>query len=104
MIAKRFRLPARQIKKVFRFGQRNNGEFFQIYRLLRSGRSRFAFIVSTKVAKSAVTRNRLKRLAKATVLDNFPQTSADYVIVVRKSFVENKEATAQLKECLSKKP
>lgn len=103
MISKRFRLPARQIKKVFRFGKKCAGEYLVIYLFPRHGHSRFAIIVSTKVAKGAVLRNRMKRLCKAAIIENFPQTAGDRVIVVKKNFIDNKEtAIGELKGCLSK--
>ena len=103
MIAKRFRLPARQIKKIFRSGRKCGENYLQIYSLPRHGQPRFAIIVSTKIAKGAVLRNRMKRLCRVAIIENFPQTSADFVIVVKKNFInKEQEAKAELKECLSK--
>ena len=45
---------------------------------------RFAFIVSTKVSKKAVERNRLKRIAREQIRLSLPQMKqGEYVIIVK---------------------
>lgn len=104
MISKHFRLPARQIKKVFRSGQRCQGQYLQTFILSRkTGASRFAFIVSTKIEKKAVGRNKMKRICKSVILENFPHKPIDVIILTKKNFLENGEtAREELKKCLPK--
>ena len=55
--------------------------------------SRFAFVVSTKVAKHAVDRNRMKRLLRESIHHLLPsiQPGYDVVFMAKKNFAETKE-------------
>lgn len=74
----------RDIRGVLRGGSRQRQLPFDA-RIGRAGRTaRFAFIISTKVSKSAVVRNKIRRRLRALVagrLASFPKR--DYVIIVR---------------------
>ena len=62
MIAKQFRVPRERINYILRKGQQHFSKLF-IIRCApnQAGFSRFRTIVSTKVHKSAVDRNKLRR-------------------------------------------
>jgi ribonuclease P protein component len=66
-------------------GRRFFNQFFIIKALKKpEAVPRFAFVVSTKVSKSAVVRNRLRRvLREATRLNLNHFVSADYVMIVK---------------------
>jgi ribonuclease P protein component len=75
MLPKSHRIPALDIPLVMKRGTRfvGNGLTF-VYRK-RVGESRFAFIVSTKVDKKAVVRNRMRRVLSESVghlMDSLP--------------------------------
>jgi ribonuclease P protein component len=55
--------------------------------------SRFAFVVSTKVAKHAVDRNRMKRVLRESVHHLLPTIKPGYdvVFVAKKNFAEKTE-------------
>jgi len=55
--------------------------------------SRFAFVVSTKVAKRAVDRNRMKRVSRESVHHLLPTIKSGYdiVFVVKKNFADKTE-------------
>lgn len=86
MLKKQHRLA--KTKDVQRVFSQRRGFFdpFLTIKFLKSvkGPSRFTVVVSTKVAKSAVRRNRLKRILREFIrlrLNNF--VLGDYAIVVR---------------------
>ena len=87
MLARRFRLVSpRDFALIYKTSRRRTSRYFLI-RLAR-GRSpvtRLAVVVSTKVSKRAVVRNRLKRQVRAVareLLPNLP-TGWDIIITVR---------------------
>ncbi len=70
MLSKKFRLSgSNDFKKVQNEGQVHQSKSFGIAFLKRNDTeaSRFAFVVSTKIAKDAVDRNRFKRTMSETV-------------------------------------
>lgn len=85
MLPKSLRLPALEIPRVMKTGKRvvKNGVTL-VYRT--SSMSRFAYIVSTKVDKRAVVRNRLKRLLSESIQHAAPQ-GIDCVMLGSKQLV-----------------
>lgn len=87
MLPRAHRLPSFEISRVTREGKRihSHGITF-IYSV---GKSRFAFIVSTKVDKRAVVRNRLRRLMSESVRLIIPEISQaiDCVVIGSKQLV-----------------
>jgi ribonuclease P protein component len=85
--------------EVFKKGKGIEG-FFLFLKIKNNGleESRFGFIVSQKVSKKAVIRNKIKRRMRATIVSrkNFIKKGLDIVFMARrgaerKSFLEIKE-------------
>jgi len=87
MLQKRFRLSAdSDIEKAFRTGRSVRSRLVGckvIYK--EEGDSRFAFVVSTKISKSAVVRNRIKRRMREIVRSSFKSLArpADVMIMAQ---------------------
>lgn len=84
MLPRAYRLSDHQeIREVFRFGKRANGSLFSfIFLRNTSPVSRFAVIVSKKVAPRAVDRNRMKRLVREAVHHRLLQLAPGYVGII----------------------
>lgn len=82
MLPQTYRLPLKtELKRLKQNGQIFQGKFFGL--LLTQGKdkektSRFGVIVSNKVAKKAVTRNKIRRLLSETLLNFYPQISKNH--------------------------
>jgi ribonuclease P protein component len=93
MFAKRNRLAKdRDVQMVYKRGRSIFTPFFTI-KLLPSARSevpaRFTVVVSTKVAKHAVRRNRIKRVIREVIRRNLSLIRpGDYMIVVKPAIVQ----------------
>lgn len=85
MLKKANRLAkARDIQKVFARGRSFFSPFFSIKFVPAPGVGRFTVVVSTKVFKKAVSRNRLKRIIREHLRKNLDKfKKGDYVIVAR---------------------
>lgn len=92
MLPKQHRLPLRiELRRVKKEGRLFQGKLFGL--LLApspKAQTRFAFIISTKVHKKAVKRNRAKRLLAAALRELLPQmkSGSDGVFLAKKSLVE----------------
>ena len=94
MLPKQNRLPLRtELKRLKKEGRLFQGKLFG----LLVGRShplgepsRFAFIISTKIHKRAVKRNRAKRLLSEAIKDLLPQIKSgfDVVFLAKKNLIE----------------
>ena len=90
MLASEHRLKGEEIfEKIKKEGKIFQGNFFGVAVLKRDKgvKSRFGFVVSKKIAKSAVHRNRIKRALREAVrrnLNYFPK-GVDAVILAKKS-------------------
>lgn len=94
------RLPSPETRKVLREGRRISlPEFQLVYRKKTSEPSRFTVIVSTKIAKRATQRNRLKRLIRESLQHILPdlKSNLDGVVIVRKNFSESTQVEIQEK-------
>jgi ribonuclease P protein component len=96
LLSKKNRLPSHLISQVLKQGQHFHSSFFTliIYQAQLVGhrsQSKFAFIISTKIDKRAVIRNRLKRqLGQVIQLNlNRIKKGARVVILVRKGWTPN---------------
>ncbi|MEK7617981.1 MAG: ribonuclease P protein component [Patescibacteria group bacterium] len=85
MLNKKNRLAKdRDIKKVFARGRSFFSPFFNLKFLNSGGSLRFTAVVSTKVSKRAVKRNRLKRIIREFVRLNMTNlASGDYILVLK---------------------
>ncbi len=91
MLARAFRLSREQdFKTIFKVGRRYQGMYYLI-RVLPNNRdfSRVSVVVSLKVSKKAVIRNRLKRQTRAIVEKFWNQiaTPSDILITVHSGAV-----------------
>lgn len=109
MLSKKNRLNGgRRINLIIKKGQVIRGKFVQIKYLSRPGDPRLTFIISKAQAKAAVTRNKLKRQARAATQEILRETSiaaGNYLIYLRSpgsgqyNFAALKE---DISSCLSK--
>ncbi len=85
MLPKQNRLQSDwSVKKALRRGRRLGTRYFKVSALKRrrGQHNRFAFIVSLKVSKKAVDRNRLKRRAREAIRKILPETKPAYDFAV----------------------
>jgi ribonuclease P protein component len=82
MLAKKNRLAkAKDIQKAFARGRTFFSPFFNVKYVFSPNAPRFTVVVSTKVFKKAVSRNRLKRIVREYVRKNLAKfKNGDYVI------------------------
>ena len=67
-------------RRVRKFGRLYHSPFFSLYLIKEKNQqpSRFGFVVSTKVSKSAVKRNSLKRLLRHPVEENLDKINPGF--------------------------
>ncbi len=84
MLPKKYSLSKKKdIQQVFQKGQIYFSSFFNVkFMPNQLKHSRFCFIVSTKISKKAVDRNKLKRRLKAIVYKNLSNFSQNYDIII----------------------
>lgn len=90
MLKRSYRLRKdRDFQKLYRTGRRYTTDHFVIYYLPSSFEyTQVGFVVSKKVSKSAVVRNKLRRRATAIIEEYYPNFSQTLTIIVliRKDF------------------
>lgn len=83
MLSKKHRATTAQVDKVISFGKTHSSKNFTT-RILRNSEPVTAVVVSKKVAKNAIDRNKLKRRIKTALRSlNFPQNTT-FVIYAKK--------------------
>lgn len=99
MLPKKFRLPGNQIPLVLKRGKRYNFSLFNLVVYNQTTKqpdnqttSRFSFIVSSKISKRAVIRNRTKRLLSESVRLLVPQIKKgrEIIFFAKKALKEEK--------------
>lgn len=88
MLPKSHRLPASEIQTVLKQGRKITMPMGQlIFRQTQNPVSRFAFVVSARIDKRAVVRNRIKRLLRESIRHLLPQIAEgrDFVIIAKKN-------------------
>jgi len=110
MLPKKHRLPLRtELNRVKKKGILVQGKLFSLLvsrQSKKSQPSRFGFIISTKIHKKAVKRNRAKRLLSEAVTSLFPEmkNGFDTVFLAKKKIIEaNPEEIKKEVEGLFKK-
>lgn len=89
MLASLNRLPKDTIPLVLRRGTRMRDERIELIYQKSSGAPRFAFIVSAKIGKRAVVRNRMRRTMSESVRLLLPAVpSIDGILVAKKNFAD----------------
>lgn len=91
MLPKQHRLRrTREISRLYRSRHRARGDLFVLRYAVRGDNtpSRFAFVVSRRVSKKAVERNRLTRQARGCIARTLPQLrqGVDVLVIAEKSF------------------
>ena len=80
----RLLLPA-EFQRVFRSGRRSVGQCFQLHYLAAGDAARLGLAVSRKVARQAVVRNRIRRIAREAFRHaRHALPAGDYVLVARR--------------------
>ena len=105
-LAKKHRLPKKDISRLFKRGKTVRNSFFFI-RFLKNNSNclRVAVIVPAKTAKKATTRNRIKRIFTETIRSgHFLEKSYDIAIVATTNIVgkQSKEIKRELEQTLNK--
>ncbi|MFA6511797.1 MAG: ribonuclease P protein component [Patescibacteria group bacterium] len=73
-----------EFRQLYRSGKRAGSSLVTIYFLKGEKKTRAGFVVSTKVAKQSVHRNRMKRVLRETFRDAIKEMpTGDYAIVVK---------------------
>jgi len=103
MLPKIYRLPASQFQSVFRTGKRIHvDDLTYVIQKTTEKVSRFAFVVSKKVAKRAVDRNRIKRMLRESIHNLLPsiQPGYDIIFMVKNNFADktSKEITTRISD------
>lgn len=94
----------RDLQKVYRFGKPAHTSALVI-KFVSAERTQVAFVVSKKVSKKAVERNRIKRALREYVRLNLDQTKpGKYLIMVKSgaASLSGSELRAELKKALTK--
>lgn len=100
MFASINRLPSTETRGVLRTGNHLSlPELQLVYRKKINPHSRFTVVVSLKIDKRAVVRNRLKRLVRESVRHLLPtlRYTIDGVVIVRKNFSKSTQVEIQEK-------
>ena len=83
MLQKNRRLKKELIAKILRQGRNFRGQNISLKYIADSGQSAsFAFIVPSRIAKSAVSRNKLKRRCRAIVFKFLPRINEGYSALI----------------------
>ena len=105
-LSKTHRLASREVRLVFAHGEKEKGKGVSLYHKKNNMReSRFAVVVSSKVAKKSVSRNRLRRQTK-DVLHHFVSSikrGYDIIIVFHMMFSRRKDIEDSVRGVLEKK-
>ncbi len=67
-----------------------SSQFFGLVRLVKTGEPKFGVIVSTKLSKSAVVRNRIRRTVYRAIYPIIDQQKGWHLFLVKKNIVEAK--------------
>lgn len=110
MLPKEYRLPLRkELKRVKKEGVLIQGKLFSLlvsHQTVRNQSSRFGFIISTKVHKKAVKRNRAKRLLSEVLSSLMAKIKPgfDVVFLAKKKLVgaDLKEIKSEIKKLFAK--
>ncbi|MDP2649906.1 MAG: ribonuclease P protein component [bacterium] len=103
MLKRKFRLGAKKLS----FSNSLNSHFFTIKIVLNSkDYNRFSFVVSKKIDKNAVERNRIKRIFHNCIQELYPEikTGFDMLFLVRSTVKElaKEKIYEEIKESLKK--
>lgn len=100
MLPKANRLSSeRDFKRVYQKGQKFSGSFFYGKLLANhAGNPRFGIVISAKVSKSAVVRNKIKRQIRAgikTAISNSKLAISNYDVIISVNRLPNENINVQ---------
>lgn len=81
MLSRLYRLPGYRIPVIIKTGKRVHSEFASVIFLPTEESLQFAVIIPKKVAKLAVSRNRVKRLMTEALHKNMPAIKPGHEII-----------------------
>lgn len=91
-LSKKNRLHAKKdFDNIFKNGKAVKGHFLLVKSINTGNSPRAGFIIQAKVAKKAVTRNRIRRILADTVQKNLDIVKKDTVVLVLKLPADKKE-------------
>jgi ribonuclease P protein component len=94
MLPKKYRIPKERFSYVFGHGKRRYTNFLQCIEMFNDdiNNPRLAVIVGKKVSKSAVKRNRMKRIIQAAFSQLLPKLkqTTDFIIMPKKDCSKQK--------------
>ncbi len=83
MIQKNRRLKKESIARILRQGRNFRGQSISLRYIVDSGQfSSFAFIIPAKIAKKAVSRNKIRRMGRAIVFHLLPRMKEGYLALI----------------------
>ncbi len=91
MLPEKHRLQkTREVQATFARGRAFFSPFFMAkFKKTESSAKRFTVVVSTKVSKKAVVRNRMKRIVRVVIRDNLERFAyGDYIFTVKPKAME----------------
>lgn len=88
MLPKSRRLSASEVRTILKAGRSESAGDLSMKFLRHEGPSKAAVVVSTKVAKTAVVRNTLRRAVYRALASHFPPAGVRVVFFVRKTSVD----------------
>lgn len=107
MLPKKHRLPLRtELKRIKKKGKLIQGKLFslQVVQSEKNQPSRFGFIISSKIHKKAVKRNKAKRLLSEAIMALEVKPGFEVVFLAKKKLIEAlpKEIKAEVKRLFEK--
>jgi len=94
MLAKKFRVSSKRIEEVKKKGKLIQGDFFGVVFMKNNKEnSRFSFVISKKISKKAVERNRIKRVLIKAIKTNLEKVPPgfDFVFLVKRKILNKEE-------------
>lgn len=93
MLPRKYRLPGWRFPEVKKHGRVIHGRFFSLlvlHRKDKTGESRFGIVISKKVHKLAVKRNRVKRLLREAIKTQLTsiKSGCDCLVLVKHSALD----------------
>jgi len=74
-----------EFKKIYKYGQRKKGSFFNFYFLDNNlDRNRYGIVIANRTVKKASQRNRLKRIIREALKKTRIKKGVDLIVVVKK--------------------
>ncbi|MDQ6985499.1 MAG: ribonuclease P protein component [Candidatus Dojkabacteria bacterium] len=97
MLSKKYRIPKTEIPNIIKRGKRISSEFFdlKIWHDDAIKNHRFSIVISKKVSKKAVTRNKIRRKFRAAIyslLKNNTFKKDNYIFIIKSVDLSEKKS------------